>query len=128
MTRILIDTHILIGLLDDASTLPPMVIDLIGRHDVTLAASVVSIWEIAIKVRIGKLPFAHDMAKVPQLIVAIGFHLLPISAEHVVHELDAWPDTKDPFDRLLLQQCAVEELRLATWDSALVRHPLAWRA
>ena len=37
------------------------------------------------------------------------------------------PQTRDPFDRLLLGQCQVENLRLVTLDRALAAHPLAWR-
>ena len=42
-------------------------------------------------------------------------------------ELDPEPPTRDPFDRLLLAQCAVDNLRLVTVDRALAGHPLAWR-
>lgn len=56
---------------------------------------------------------------------AVGLSILPIEAGHVIVASDPEPDTRDPFDRLLLAQCQVENLRLATVDRALVKHPLA---
>ena len=57
----------------------------------------------------------------------LGYALLPIIAAHTVSEVDPWPDTNDPFDRLLLAVCRVEGLRLVTRDRRLAGHPLAWK-
>lgn len=54
--------------------------------------------------------------------------LLMIDQRHLLAEVFPDPDTRDPFDRLLLAQCTVEDMRLLTLDRALARHPLAWRA
>jgi PIN domain nuclease of toxin-antitoxin system len=54
--------------------------------------------------------------------------LLAVDHRHAVRWVDPEPPTRDPFDRLLLAQCAVEDMRLITLDRALARHPLAWRA
>ena len=43
-------------------------------------------------------------------------------------DLKPEPQTRDPFDRLLLAQCAVEGLRLVTRDRALAKHRLSWKA
>ncbi|MDP4006098.1 hypothetical protein Q8W67_21930 [Methylobacterium sp. NEAU K] len=48
----------------------------------------------------------------------------PITASHAV---DPMPPTRDPFDRMLLVQCLVEDRRLVTVDRALHTHPLAPR-
>ncbi|NTS30405.1 hypothetical protein HQ945_03985 [Phyllobacterium sp. BT25] len=56
---------------------------------------------------------------------AVGIALLPIEARHVVIAAQPGPTTRDPFDRLLLAQCHVEGLALATIDRALIDHPLA---
>ena len=43
----------------------------------------------------------------------------------MLSSVDPDPETKDPFDRMLLAQCAVENLALMTFDGALKGHPLA---
>jgi PIN domain nuclease of toxin-antitoxin system len=53
--------------------------------------------------------------------------LLVIEASYVLSAVDPEPTTRDPFDRLLLAQCAVENLHLVTIDRHLTAHPLAWR-
>jgi PIN domain nuclease of toxin-antitoxin system len=58
----------------------------------------------------------------------MGVVLLPISPTHATTPVDPWPQTNDPFDRILLSVCQVENLRLVTLDRALIDHPLAWRA
>lgn len=91
-------------------------------------ASVVNLWEIAIKARIGKLPFDGPLAGLPELVRSFGLTLLAIEASHVLADISPLPATRDPFDRLLLAQCQVEGLRLVTLDRVLAGHPLAWRA
>jgi PIN domain nuclease of toxin-antitoxin system len=61
----------------------------------------------------------------PDLIDAMNIELLPISARHVLVAVEPEPLTRDPFDRLLLAQCQIEDLRLITLDRAIVSHRLA---
>lgn len=61
------------------------------------------------------------------LLLSLGMSIMPIEHRHATAALDPDPATRDPFDRMLLAQCAVEELRLVTVDRALTGHPLAWR-
>lgn len=58
-------------------------------------------------------------------LAALGLAILPIETSHGIAAPDAEPDTRDPFDRLLLAQCQIEGLRLVTSDRALLSHPLA---
>jgi PIN domain nuclease of toxin-antitoxin system len=55
----------------------------------------------------------------------MGIARVPIGERHVLAELQDQPETRDPFDRLLLAQCQIEGLRLVTLDRALVAHALA---
>lgn len=54
--------------------------------------------------------------------------LIVINHRHVLTAPEPEPATRDPFDRLLLAQCSVENLRLVTLDRALGSHALTWRA
>lgn len=124
--RLLLDTHVLLAIVNRR-------IDLLNfgvRRAVIspsneLAASVVSLWEIAIKFRLGKLQLEIAIDRLPVVLAELAIEALPITASHALHLVRPEPITKDPFDRLLLAVCAVEGLRLATLDRALVAHPLA---
>jgi PIN domain nuclease of toxin-antitoxin system len=129
VTSLLLDTHIVLGLIESGDRpLDPALRRTIESSEVDRTVSVATIWEIAIKHRLGKLRLATEPQKLPSLFMGMGFALLPIDHRHALAAVDPEPATRDPFDRLLLGQCAVEGLRLITLDRALADHPLAWRA
>ena len=81
--------------------------------------SVVNIWELAIKSRIGRLHVSDDFrARISAELEANDFQVLPVELEHAlaVHDLSDHPEHKDPFDRLLAAQSLVEKLPLVSKD------------
>jgi PIN domain nuclease of toxin-antitoxin system len=125
--RLLLDTNILITLarggftgLDSAMTVA------ISSAENQLFASAASLWEMAIKTRLRKLDPGIPLSDLPDFFEAMGLNLLVINHRHVVSSVNPEPATRDPFDRLLLAQCAVEGLQLVTLDRVLASHPLAW--
>ena len=54
----------------------------------------------------------------------LGVVWLPVTAAHSTNLLLPQPQTHDPFDRMLLSQCAVEDMKLMTGDKQLLGHPL----
>jgi PIN domain nuclease of toxin-antitoxin system len=124
--RLLLDTHVLIAVIEEQlARLPPGLRRRLEAPDSDVQVSVVSLWEVAIKHRLGKLRMTVEPAALPALIEGIGAALLPITAAHVLADVEPSPPTRDPLDRLLLAQCRTEGLRLLTLDRALVGHPLA---
>jgi len=122
---VLLDTHILIDLFERAGEgLPAPVFQAANE---SAFASVASLWEMAIKSRLGKLPLKTRLSRIPGALDELGLRLLPINGRHVLADVEIAPAARDPFDRLLLAQCQVEGLRLVTLDRALRQHPLAWR-
>jgi PIN domain nuclease of toxin-antitoxin system len=118
---ILLDTHILLELIGSGRAAE-------GEWGSELVhVSVASLWEVAIKVRQGKLRTPISFQSLESRLEELGWTTVPITAVHAVAEVDPWPDTRDPFDRLLLAVCRIENLRLVTRDRKLVDHPLAWR-
>jgi len=99
----------------------------IVENNVPTWVSVASIWELAIKERIGKLPISTPLGLWPDALFLLGVQLLEIRLSHVLADIGPEPDTNDPFDRLLLGTSAAESFDLVTLDRALVDHPLAWR-
>ena len=114
--RLLLDTHIFLWAVSGSGQLKPHVRRLISSADDVFISSA-SIWEIAIKARLGKVTADPD-----ELVLAIdrsGFQELPVRAAHaaMVGRLDMHHN--DPFDRLLVAQAISEPLRLLTADAAL---------
>jgi PIN domain nuclease of toxin-antitoxin system len=84
----------------------------------TCVVSVASIWEVAIKHRLGKLPVAPVRFRDGML--RAGATILPIQDEHAIASASLPLAHSDPFDRLLLATAQVEVLRLATGDGPLL--------
>jgi PIN domain nuclease of toxin-antitoxin system len=85
----------------------------------TLIVSVASAWEIAIKVRLGKLPTATDLAAdFPGLIEREGFQSLAISAEHGIRAGLLPGPHKDPFDRMLIAQAQAENIPIISNEAS----------
>jgi len=76
-----------------------------------LIVSAVSAWEIAIKVRLGRLATAVDLvADFTSLVEREGFELLGISADHAIRAGLLPGPHKDPFDRMLIAQAQAENV------------------
>jgi PIN domain nuclease of toxin-antitoxin system len=126
--RLLLDTHIVLSVVNERTAdLPAMLRGVLADPESAFYVSVASLWEIAIKARLGKLKLAADLELLPGILNSGGLELLPINEHHVLATVQPEPTTRDPFDRLLLAQCGCEELRLVTVDRALISHPLALR-
>lgn len=86
----------------------------------------VSIWEISIKFAKGKQALALPIGDIPTFLNRLGVTVIPMTLDHAVAVATPLPDTKDPFDRLLLAVCAVERRRLVTTDQRLEGHRLVY--
>ena len=106
--KVLLDTHAFLWFINDSPQLSETVVDLL-TSDVDALLSVGSLWEMAIKVSIGKLelpgrfePFISEQLAVNDI------DLLPIAMNHMAI-LTALPlHHRDPFDRLIVAQAIVE--------------------
>lgn len=127
--RLLLDTTILIALVrKELLRLGTPIASAAMAPENDCFASAASLWEISIKTRLRKLDPGMELDELPAFYEQSDVNLLPIDHRHAVAAVTPEPKTRDPFDRLLLAQCQVENLRLVTVDRALVGHPLAWRA
>jgi PIN domain nuclease of toxin-antitoxin system len=127
--KILADTHIVISMLNNSLSMRyPTIAQILLDDTVDGFVSVASLWEIAIKTRLGKLDPGMPLETICGYLETIGMIILPIEATHAIALAPPDPATKDPFDRLLLAQCQIEGLKLATMDARLKTHHLAFRA
>jgi PIN domain nuclease of toxin-antitoxin system len=126
--RLLLDTSIVVPIARlEPESLTKTDRAAVSDPDNTLFVSVVALWEIAIKTRLRKLKTQILPRDLPAHLTGMGMQLLAIEALHVLADLKTDVGTRDPFDRLLVAQCEVENLRLVTTDPELLEHPLAWR-
>jgi PIN domain nuclease of toxin-antitoxin system len=115
--RLLLDTHVFIWSVMDSRQLKVATRGYLASAEV-IYVSAASIWEIAIKTRLGKM--TSDAEAFAAAIDASGFRELPVSAKHAAAVAELPLHHADPFDRMLLAQAFLEPLRLVTADKALV--------
>lgn len=116
--QILLDTHALIWWAAGNRSLSAKVKRLIESDRTRVFVSAATAWEIATKVRLGKLRWGSEES-VQAYCLAQSFQLLPVTVTHG-ERAGSWPqDHGDPFDRMLAAQSAIEELPLVTNDPKL---------
>ncbi len=124
--RILLDTHYWLWMATGDRRVSPAMREALEsrRNDVFVSAA--SIWETAIKYRLGKLALPlppHVYA--PTMLARAGFQSLAITTAHAA-AVAALPDLhRDPFDRLLVAQALAEDLTLATADPVVRSYAVA---
>lgn len=120
--RVLLDTHILLWWLADDRKLVQNARDIIANPGNDILVSSASAWEISIKTALGRLEIELD--DIEEAIARNGFGTLPISFRHAL-TVGRLPEIhRDPFDRMLVAQASVEELRLLTHDRVFERYGL----
>ncbi len=116
--RDLLDAHTLLWSQDDIGRLPSSAAAALTdpAHDRLL--SIVTVWEIGIKVSLGKLPLSKPFRSwIDTAIADLVLTLLPITVDHV-ERLAALPfHHRDPFDRLLIAQSQAEGIPLISCDA-----------
>ena len=113
--RLLLDTQVALWWLTASPRLSKTSHRLVAGS--SCAVSVASIWEVALKHGLGKLPVSPLRFRDEML--AAGAIILSVSDEHVLTAADVADTHRDPFDRLLLGVALAEGLQLLTADKAL---------
>ena len=117
--RFLLDTHVFLWFITDDPRLSGYARTLIEDELNERLLSIASIWEIAIKVSIGKLPLTQSLETfLPDQMRQNGITPLPLELSHVYRVSTLPVHHRDPFDRLLVAQCLIEQLPLLSADQA----------
>ena len=124
--KVLLDTQAFIWWDVEPTRLGPQATAVCFDPSNQLVVSVATVWEMQIKVMLGKLtlrkPLRHLVADQAQ---QNGMEVLPVNIEHVLR-LDSLPSIhKDPFDRLLVAQALVEGWSLVTNDPAIAQYSVS---
>jgi PIN domain nuclease of toxin-antitoxin system len=123
--KLLLDTHALLWVLGDPDRLKPETHRILTDGGNTVSVSVVSLWEIVVKCRVGKLD-ADIVSITEQLEPASKIQLLGIMPEHL-HMLNNLPfhqQHRDPFDHLIIAQAIFEDMTLVTRDKNAPLYPV----
>jgi PIN domain nuclease of toxin-antitoxin system len=97
--------------------------DLIADPANDILVSIASLWEIVVKVRVGKLE--ADIRDIAAAINAQGFETLAIRPEHLEDLVRLPMHHRDPFDHLLIAQAIAESLTLLSEDQHISAYPVA---
>jgi len=121
--KFLLDTHILLWAASAPDRLPAKARTLISDPEHELLFSAASLWEVAIKRGLGRKDFHVDARLLRRGLLDNGYTELSITSDHVVAIENLPPIHKDPFDRLLIAQAAVEAVTLLTVDPLVAQYP-----
>ncbi len=123
--KYLLDTHTLIWLDNVPRKLSADVVSIIGDLSNQLLVSVASIWEMQIKLQVGKLSLPTSIEEIVERQREENrIELLPIEVKHIVKLADLPDYHKDPFDRLLIAQAMLEEVSILSTNSHIAKYPV----
>ena len=122
--NLLLDTHALIWFLEGDFQLSLTAKSEISNPDNTCFISQATLWEMAIKLSLGKLEMKNSYQDLPKLMWENGIELLTIEFEHFEHIINLPFYHKDPFDRIIIAQSIIEKMPLISIDGCFKDYPV----
>jgi PIN domain nuclease of toxin-antitoxin system len=116
---LLLDTHAFLYAIGDVQRLSSVVRRRLEDPATKRVVSVVSLWEIVVKIQIGKLQLPEDPRFYQEQLALLHADLIPVEARHIFELMRLPLLHRDPFDRLLIAQARRDSLTLVTSDSAM---------
>jgi PIN domain nuclease of toxin-antitoxin system len=121
--RVLLDTHVLIWLVEGDKNLSTVARSAIEDEDNSLYLSISSLWEITIKLSLGKLDLQLSVDEmVESFLIPGGIEILQIETSHLSILRDLPLHHRDPFDRLIIAQAQAENMTLISADGMFYRY------
>ncbi|BDM77784.1 type II toxin-antitoxin system VapC family toxin [Acaryochloris marina] len=121
--RALLDTHTFLWWNTNDAQLSAAARQFIENSDHILLLSVVSVWEIVIKYKLGQLPLPESPEiYIPKRLEYYQFQILPVHLPHVLRIAHLAPHHNDSFDRLLIAQSQMEKLAIITVDKKIQQY------
>ena len=115
--QLLIDTHILIWFLEGNILLSKSNRQIITDSNNSIFLSIASLWELAIKISIGKITLNKPLTDVIKQIAVENIEILPISPEHTLQVSTLPFHHRDPFDRIIISQAIIENIDIVSADA-----------
>ena len=121
--NLLLDTHAFLWFIDGIAKLSPHARELIEDQANAKVVSAASLWEMAIKISLGRLRLAKPFEElIPRQMELNGFGLLPFRISHIARVIPLPFHHRDPFDRIIVAQCLAEGLSLVSLDPAFDKY------
>jgi PIN domain nuclease of toxin-antitoxin system len=123
--NLLLDSHALVWALLKDHRLSPRARAALREHPGELHFSIVSLWELSIKITIGKLrTLGSSIAYFRDECREHGIEIIPLRIEHILRAETLPLHHRDPFDRLLVAQALEDNLAILTDDAHIRRYPV----
>lgn len=123
--KLLLDTHVLLWMHDAIENLSRSATDALKLTENSLHLSTVTIWEIQVKYKIGKLKLGKPIDEILDEQISVNdLTILPLQREHAVNVIDLPSSHKDPFDRMIISQAMVEDMVIVTADPKFSSYPV----
>jgi len=124
--KFLLDTSVFLWALTNSGRLSSRAHGILKEQREAIWLSAASVWEVAVKYQLGKLPLPRRPALcIPEWMTAGGVHVLDITHRHALGVGDLPPHHQDPFDRILIAQANAEGMTLLTADRVFERYGVA---
>jgi PIN domain nuclease of toxin-antitoxin system len=120
----LLDTHTFLWFASGSGNLPVKVLDIISDAEVKCYLSIASLWEIAIKMEIGKLSMSMNFDEISAFCLRNDFTILQIEIQHLLELQKLTRFHSDPFDRLIIAKAASDNLIVMTRDKNFSKYPV----
>jgi len=114
--KLLLDTHTFIWSIEDDKRLSQKAKKVIEDPDNEIFLSIASLWEMSIKISIGKLELKKPYEEVISYVRKKGIEILSINFEHTLEVSKLEFHHKDPFDRLIIAQAKIENMTIVSKD------------
>ena len=125
MPRLLLDTHAFLWFVTEDPKLSATAQHMIAAGSNEPLLSAACVWEIVIKVSIGRLPIPGPLDSfIPEQLSTNRIVLLPIELKHLLEIARLPLHHRDPFDRLLIAQAVVEGIPIVSADPAFDQYPI----
>ena len=117
----LLDTHVLIWMLYEPEKLSERAKGAIAMGD--NAVSIASLWELSIKISLGKLKLRDSLTRIAGTCKQMGISILNITPEHCQKIQHLGDIHRDPFDRMIVSQAACEGMTVISKDDNIQKYP-----
>lgn len=117
MATYLLDTHVIIWLLEADTNLPAPLVQMIENGKNRVLVSIATLWEITIKSSLGKLELQKSLEEIFEHLKKLDVEFLSIQENHLVTLRGLPFHHRDPFDRLIIAQSKADKITLMSKDA-----------
>ena len=114
--KLLLDTHAIIWFVEGDTSLSILARKAIENPNNTKYISIISFWEMMIKINLGKLQMKIDFVMLNEYLLSKNIRILSLELSHILSLKNLPTHHKDPFDRILIAQAISENMTLISVD------------